>query len=96
MQHSVRRLSLLAFAMFALMWLLAIAQSPGGMSALGHEIAAVEQQLLQPPPHHSHVDDGSTPNFEVYPGGVVCEATTSAEGEPEATDCRAPVAIFPY
>ncbi len=97
MPLSLRSLSVLAFAMFAMMWLGAIAQSPGGMSAFGHEIVAVEQKILSPPPpHRRRVDDGSPSKFDLYPGGVVCEVKTDAEGKTETTNCRAPLSIFPY
>lgn len=95
MPLSLRSLSVLAFAMFAMMWLGAISQSPGGMSTFAHEIAAVEQELL-PPPQQPHVQTGDQPRFDVYPGGVVCEETTNAAGEPETTNCQAPLSFFPY
>jgi len=93
---SLRTLSYLAFTMFVVMWLLAIAQSPGGMSAFAHEIATVEQQLL-PQQHEEPVQtaSGNHATFEAYPGGILCEETTDANGAPD-TSCQVPVPMFPY
>jgi hypothetical protein len=99
MQMSLRTMTVLALAMFVLMWLGAIAQSPGGMSAFAHEIASVEQEVLQPPSEHpvqTTGANGQQETFDTYPGGIICEHQTGTAGEPEDSNCQVPVPMFPY
>lgn len=96
MPLSQRALSYLAFTMFALMWLGAIAQSPGGMTAFAHEIVTVEQDLVPPPPPEQPVTavDGES-HFETFPGGILCEVGPGPEGHEHAS-CEAPGLMYPY
>jgi hypothetical protein len=92
-----RSFSVLAFVMFVLMWLSAIAQSPGGMSAFAHDIVAVEQQLLPslpdgPTTSQKTGEDGSV---DTYIGGVVCLEGDHGRGEPELS-CQVPMLMPPY
>lgn len=99
MPLSQRFLSYLAFTMFVLMWLGVIAQSPGGMTAFAEEIVTVEQELVPwPPPSTPPTtppDGQAQPQFETYPGGIVCQEHVDAQGETK-TSCETPMMIFPY
>lgn len=95
MPLSQRALSYLAFAMFALMWLAAIAQSPGGMGALGRELAGVEQALSPSRPPRQSGGAGGESHFETFPGGILCQVDAGPAGT-EHTTCRAPGLLYPY
>jgi hypothetical protein len=83
--------------MFVLMWLSAIASSPGGMSAFAHDIIAVEQELLPAPPDKPATSEGSphAPDIDAYFGGVVCMETAHGNGGPEVY-CHVPAVMLPY
>ncbi|MEZ4553614.1 MAG: hypothetical protein AB7L91_04570 [Dehalococcoidia bacterium] len=95
MPLSQRALSYLAFVMFALMWLAAIAQSPGGMTTFEHEIRSVEGLLLPSPPPEQPAQPGEAGHVETYPGGIVCEVEPGPEGTEHAS-CQAPALMYPY
>lgn len=97
MPLSQRALSYLAFTMFALMWLAAIAQSPGGMTAFAHELVIVEQELVPSPPPDPPVQPGTggETRIETYPGGILCEVDPAPDGA-EHTTCQAPALMYPY
>lgn len=98
MPLSQRALSYLAFTTFALMWLAAIAQSPGGMTAFAHEIVTVEQELVPSPPPEQPVTPatgGGAGRFETFPGGILCEVDPGPNGA-EHTSCEAPALMYPY
>lgn len=93
--------TLLMFAMFASMWLFAIAQSPGGLTAFGNEISSAEQGLVSaatyaPTPQPGTNADGTQgQTVETYAGGVICLETPTDSGHP-SVNCEAPAAFFPY
>ncbi|MGE0135805.1 MAG: hypothetical protein AB7L91_14150 [Dehalococcoidia bacterium] len=93
MPLSQRALSYVAFVMFALMWLAAIAQSPGGMTKFEYEIRSVEG-LLVPPPEQAG-QPGEAGHIETYPGGIVCEVEPGPDGAEHAS-CQAPALMYPY
>ncbi|HRC62897.1 MAG: hypothetical protein K1X87_10600 [Dehalococcoidia bacterium] len=96
MPLSQRSLSCLAFAMFALMWLAAIAQSPGGMTAFAHELVTVEQELVPPPPpEQPQQGTKEQGQLETYPGGILCDEEPDAQGTLH-TECQAPALMYPY
>lgn len=96
MPLSQRTLTYLALTMFALMWLAAIAQSPGGMTAFAHELVTVEQELVpSPPPEQPQQPSTDQGHLETYPGGILCDEEPDADGTTHTT-CQAPALMYPY